>query len=415
MPSSISSAPDDLEQLLARLSPVAELSAEHRAHLAHKARFLELKPGLRLEARDEHRWMGYLVSGKLNLVCDSTPELLTPDAARAVHPIFRHDRLRDYAVALTPGRLLRIDRQLYETLLKDETRTGIELEDLELTEVEGEIIASLYRACLRNTLELPSMPEVALAIRKATEDPDVHLNELSRIVQTDMAVTGGLIKAANSAVYGGSAPVANVGAAIRRLGMDTTRQLVMGIAMRRVFETDAPNVRTRMHELWEHSVRVSALSFAIARHCGGFDPDQALLAGLLHDVGIVPILDYIGRHNPDIGPDEIERIISTLHGMTGELVVSHWGLGPRIAQVVREVDQWHRGGSDDGKADYCDVVQVARLYACAQQGRTDVPRFDSVPAFERLGLGTVSDGERIDPLEEAEAEIAAVMALLRGA
>lgn len=413
MPQSISSVPDDLEQVLARLSPVAELSAAHRAHLAHKARFLELKPGLRLEARDEHRWMGYLVSGKLNLVSDNRSEELTPDAARAVQPIFRHDRLRDYAVALTPGRLLRIDRQLYETLLKDETRTGIELEDLELTEVEGEIIASLYQACLRNTLELPSMPEVALAIRKATEDPDVHLNELSRIVQTDMAVTGGLIKAANSAVYGGSAPVANIGAAIRRLGMDTTRQLVMGIAMRRVFATDAPNVRTRMHELWDHSVRVSALSFAIASHCGRLDPDEALLAGLLHDVGTVPILDYIGRHNPDIGPDEIERIISTLHGMTGELVVSHWGLGPRIGQVVREVDRWHRGGSD-GEADYCDVVQVAQLYAWGQRGRTDVPRFDSVPAFVRLGLDKVSDGERIDPLEEAEAEIEAVMSMLRG-
>jgi HD-like signal output (HDOD) protein len=229
---------------------------------------------------------------------------------RALEPVFRTSGCRDYAVALTPGRLLRVDRQLFETLLKDETRSGIELEDLDLTETEGEIIARIYQACL-NTLELPSMPEVALEIRKATEDP-TWTSRTARIVQMDMAVTGGLIKAANSALYGGSAPVTNVACAIRASGHGHHPQLVMSIAMGQVFRPmplkSDPHART----LGSQRTRLGAQ----LRDRPPLRPSGSragLLAGLLHDVGAVPILDYMGRHNPDIGPDEIEGIIERLH------------------------------------------------------------------------------------------------------
>jgi HD-like signal output (HDOD) protein len=408
----MSSMPDGLPDLLERLTPVNELNGEDRARLAHKAQVLELKPGIRLEARNEHRWLSYLLSGKVNLVCNGKPLVLDPATERALEPVFTEQRLRDYAVALTPARLLRVDRQLFETLRKDETRSGIEFEDMDLSETEAGIVARIYQACVNNELELPAMPEVALEIRKATQDPDMDFARLARVVQMDMAVTGGLIKAANSALYGGSAPVTNVRGALQRLGMDTSRKLITSIAMGHVFSSDAPEIRSRMHQLWDHSVHVSALSFVIARHCGRLDPEQAMLAGLLHDVGAVPILEYMGRHAPQVAGHALEGIIERLHALTGELVISHWGLGPQMSQVVRESDLWHRSGGPD--VDYCDVVQVAQLYAYGQQGRTDRPRFDSVPAFDRLCLSKVSDGDRINPVEEAEAEIATVMDMLRG-
>lgn len=403
----------DTSELLKRLAPIRDLSPDALDRLAQKARLTEFRPGLRLEARNEHRWLNYLVDGKINLVSDGKSLVLEAQADRAAQPVFHQDRLRDYAVALTTGRWLQIDRQLFETLRKDETRSGIELEDMELTPTEGEVFTLIYQACLSNSLQLPSMPEVALEIQKASKDPDMDLGRLSRVVQMDLAITGGLIKAANSAMYGGSAPVNNVRAAIQRLGMDTTRQLVMGIAMARVFSSDVPSLQARMHQLWDHSVHVSALSFVLARHCGSLDPDFALLAGLLHDVGVVPILDFIGQRDPDIDPQELERIISRLHGLAGELVVGNWGLGPQICQVVREADQWQRTGGSE--ADYCDVVQVAQLYAYARQGRTDLPAFESIPAFERLGLHGVCEDGRLDPVDEAQAEINAVMDMLKGA
>ncbi|OOG24749.1 metal-dependent phosphohydrolase [Thioalkalivibrio denitrificans] len=408
----MSSTPDATPELLERLVPINELTADDRERLASKATMLDLEPGTRLEARNEYRWLDYLLSGKVNLVSSGKPLVINPDSERGAQPIFLKPRPRDYAIILTPARLMRVDRQLYETLRNAVSQSGIEIEDMNLSDTEGEIFAGLYQACLSNALELPAMPEVALEINKAAEDPDMDLSTLARVVQMDMAVTGSLIKAANSAMYGGSAPVSHVRGALQRLGMDSTRQLVMGIAMGRVFRSETPGISARMHELWDHSVHVSALSFVIARHCGGFDPDRALLAGLLHDVGAVPILEHIGRHEPDIEPQALEDIVERLHGLTGELVISYWGLGTDMIQVARESDLWHRRGG--AEADYCDVVQVAQLYAYTQQGRTDRPHFDSVPAFERLCLSGVCDGDRLDPVDEAEAEIAAVMDILKG-
>ncbi|HSP01799.1 MAG TPA: HDOD domain-containing protein [Thioalkalivibrio sp.] len=408
----MSSTPEDLKQVLDRLWPIKELGSDYRARLAEKTKLIDLKAGMRLTARDEHRWFSYLLSGKINLVSAGKPLVIEPGSSRAQRPVFGQADSQDYAVALTPGQMLRVDRQLFETFKADETSSGIELEDVEYGATEGAIFAQLYQDCIGNRLELPSVPEVALKIQRASEDPDTDFNAMARIVQMDMAVTGGLIKAANSAMYGGSSPVGHVRDAIQRLGMKTTRQLVMSIAMGAVFKTDVPSLQKRMHRLWDHSIHVSALSFVIARHCGHLDVDHALLAGLLHDVGVVPILDYIGKHQPDIHEDELEGIITRLHGLTGELVVNHWGLGPDMSQVVREADNWERSASE--KADYCDVVQVAQLYAYGQQGRTDMPRFDAVPAFSRLCLAEVCEGDRIDPVEEAEGEIKAVMDMLRG-
>ncbi|ACL73770.1 HDOD domain-containing protein [Thioalkalivibrio sulfidiphilus] len=408
----MSSTHEPLDQLLSRLWPLQELKAENRVRLAEKAKLVDLNPGLRLNARDEHRWINYLLTGKVNLMSNGKPHVLEADSSRALRPLFGDERLQDYAVALTQGRLLRVDRQLFETFKADETSTGIELEDVEYGPTEGAIIARLYQDCMSNQLDLPSVPDVALKIQRATEDPATDLNDLARIVQMDMAVTGGLIKAANSAMYGGTAPVNHVRDAIRRLGTNATRQLVISIAMGQVFKTDVPSLKQRMHTLWDHSVHVSALCYVIARHCGRLDAEHALLAGLLHDVGVVPILDYVGKHQPDIDPEELERIIARLHALTGELVINHWGLGPDMSLVVREADHWERAGGE--KVDYCDVIQVAQLYAYAKAGRNDVPRFDAVPAFSRLCLSEVCAGDRIDPVEEAEAEIRAVMDMLRG-
>lgn len=408
----MSSTHEPLDQLLSRLSPLQELKPENRARLAEKAKLVDLSAGLRLNARDEHRWITYLLAGKVNLMSNGKPHVLEAHSNRALRPLFGAERLQDYAVALTQGQLLRVDRQLFETFQSDETSAGIVIEDVDFGPTEGAIFAQLYQDCMSNQLDLPSVPDVALKIQRASEDPSTDLNDLARIVQLDMAVTGGLIKAANSAMYGGSAPVNHVRDAIRRLGTNTTRQLVISIAMGQVFKTDVPSLKRRMHALWDHSVHVSALSYVIARHCGRLDAEHALLAGLLHDVGVVPILDYVGKHQPDIDPQELEAIIARLHGLTGELVVNHWGLGPDMSTVVREADHWDRRGGE--KADDCDVVQVAQLYAYAKAGRTDVPRFDTVPAFSRLCLSEVCAADRIDPVEEAETEIRAVMDMLRG-
>jgi HD-like signal output (HDOD) protein len=137
------------------------------------------------------------------------------------------------------------------------------------------------------------------------------------------------------------------------------------------------------------------------------------MAGLLHDVGAVPILDYMGRHHPEVSEQEMHGIIEKLQGMVGEMVVGSWNLGPDVSQVVRESGKWFRNAH--GKPDYCDIVLVARLYHMNEtEPANQVPRYHEVPAFAKLGLGPPNDDLTLDIVENAREEMREMMAVIKG-
>ena len=399
--------------ILDGLQPVCELDADKRVGLAQRAQFVDLRWGSRLEASQEHRWMLYLLEGNLSLVTDGKPLTIAAGTARARQPVFTEGRLQGYVEALTGVRLLRLDRRFYEMLREHQSQSGYEVEDVELNDTEGALFAEVYQACASGEVALPALPEVAVRIQAAMRDPDVDVSRLARIVGMDLAVTGGLIRAASSAMYGGASPVKSVRDAIVRLGLTVARRLSVTIAMQQIFRSESPLLRRRMQNLWDRSVHVSGLSFLIARHCPDFDPEHALMAGLLHDVGAVPILDYMGRHHPEVSEQEVRGITEKLQGMVGELVVGSWNLGPDISQVVRESGKWFRDAH--GKPDYCDIVLVARLYYMNEtEPANQVPGYHEVPAFAKLGLDPPNDDLTLDIVEDAREEMGEMMAVIKG-
>ncbi len=377
-----------LQGLLETLLLVEELNPENRERLAQKAQFMSLKAGEKLNAAQEHRWLLYLIEGTLGVLSNGKTETFQAGSARARQPIFSDTQLKDQAVAGSSGRLLRLDRNLYDTLKQHQNKAGYELEDVELSDTENEIFLQIYQACLSKTLTLPVLPEVAVKVQGTVNDPNVDVTQLARIIQMDLGITAGLLQAANSALYAGSQAVAHVRDAIVRLGLDATRKLVLSIALKQVFQSQSPVLRDYMHELWERSVHISALSYAIASYSKrpGIDPEHAMLAGLLCDIGEVPVLNYLQQQGLNPSHSEIVKITTKLHDMVGEMVVNSWGMGPDISQVARESRDWQRKTTQN-KPDYCDVVIVARLYRELQKfGETGLPRYDQVPAFTRLGL-----------------------------
>lgn len=403
-----SSALDDL-------TPVHRLAKDDRARLAQSGQVSAIGAGKKILSVQEHAWLDYLLAGKLCLIDGAKKVVIEAGSLRACHPIFTEDRLHEQAVLLSDGQLLRLDRQLYESLRGEPpASTSDDLDALGLTEAEGALLASFYRECKEGKLALPSLPKVARAIQDALSDPNITSARLARLVQMDLAVTGGLIRLANSVMYRGSRPILDVRKAIIRLGMDTTRSVVLSMAMQQIFKSKSPLIKHRMKAAWNRSVHISALSYVIAKHCEGFQPEQAMLAGLVHDVGVVPILDYVTRQHREIHEGELEAAIIKLRIMVGELVVSYWGLGPEIVQVVRESGRWYRDAGDS--PDYCDIVLLARLHRMSQsESRGPLPRYDEVPAYFKLGLGLPDQDEgQVDVIAEAGEELAEVISMLRG-
>ncbi len=398
---------------LAQLVPIKELSEANRTALAEHSKLQALAPGSRLTATKEHDWLLYLVSGKLSLASmASAAGSMEEGSPRAKLPIFADRAGNDFAVAEAPSQVLRIDKAAFAKLLNDEHLSGYEVvADVEVSETESVLFQQVYEAYQANKLELPPMPEVALRIRRMAEDPDVGIPDLAKVVQTDAAVAGGIFHAANSPLFCGSAPVNNIKDAVVRLGLKTTQSIATSIAMRATFNVKSAEIKKRMHELWEHSVNVSATSYVIARKRKGMDPERALLAGLLHDIGVVPILQFLEKSDLSPSAKEIESAIAKLRVMVGVLVLNAWGFDAELITVVEEAEEWLR--DPDPKPDYCDVVLVSQLYGAVDTPQAaSLPALGDVPAVKKLELGDVDEEGHLQVLQEAEAEIASIKGML---
>ncbi|AOU96907.1 hypothetical protein BI364_01800 [Acidihalobacter yilgarnensis] len=395
------------------LVPIAELNPENRNRLAEKGQILSLKPRDSLDGAGSDRWLIYLLDGTLTLKRANGNESIDSGSIRAKRPIFGDERPGD-VIAQTPCRLLRVDRRLFEIILHEQRENDYEVEDTPITEEEGTLLGHILRSLSSGNLELPSMPEVAMRIRDATLRPEISLKDIARIVQIDPAVAAGILRAANTAARRGGQPVTNLADAVGRLGLETTRSLAISLALTTVFHTKQVAVRQRMRALWEHSVQVSALCQTLAERCTpSLEASHALLAGLLHDIGGIPILQHAERYNLLGDAERLESAIINLRIPVGMLIVDHWQLNNDLQTVVQSAEDWTRNPGTE--ADYADLVVVAQLLLPAQHGLHDArPPFEEVPAFAKLGL-TPPTPERIQEfLNDAQLDIDDTKRLLGG-
>src|SRR6056300_1928686 len=149
------------------------------------------------------------------------------------------------------------------------------------------------------------MPTVAFRIRERAEDPNVNLQEVADIAQTDGAIAGRLLHVANSVAFANGPRVRSALAAVQRLGLRTTQHLVLSLALREVFEFKGRGVRQAATEGWRFSVAVSAAAHAVAGRAG-LDSEKALMAGLIHQIGRVPILGALERSGAQLASPTLD-------------------------------------------------------------------------------------------------------------
>ncbi len=274
------------------------------------------------------------------------------------------------------------------------------------------LFARVYRDMLADQTELPALPDVALRIRAAMQQPHYSATTVARVIGADPSTSAYLLRVANSALYRGVTPVENVENAVTRLGMDSTRNLVTAHALRAMFKTRSPHLSRLMRATWRNSARVAALAFVIAKHCPGFSPDRALLAGLLQDIGVLPLLNALERSDgalPD--PARITDTLEVLAPKAGGVLLKHWEFEPDIVEVARSRGDWWRI-SQPGP-DLADLVMVAHLHArVGGEDMHELPLITELPAFVKLPLADLGPSESLAFLKAAEADIQELLRML---
>ncbi len=188
---------------------------------------------------------------------------------------------------------------------------------------------------LQRVTAIATLPAIAVRIMEVAEDPLATADDMDELLSSDPALASRVMKVVNSAFYGRAGRVATTSVAIQLLGVTAIRNIAVASSLTRMFTSvrgmpgfDAPS-------LWVHSVAVGAAARHLAERTGLVPPEEAMLAGLLHDLGVLvemqvwlPEFSTIltaTLADPTLDFCETEsRIIGASHEEIGEALCRQW-------------------------------------------------------------------------------------------
>ncbi len=359
----------------------------------------------------------YLLSGRLRLESSAGKSSELEGGTVGAHfPFFNGGVHKVSAVSLTPIVVLRLSQNLLESVdalkLHDEELGGFGI-GLQEGGTESSIYMQFYETMKAGKLELPSLPDLALRIVQAMKDPNITSQDIARIIQLDPSLTARIIGVVNSPAYAGVGRIDDCPAAVTRLGHIATRNLAVSFILKNLFRSNSKLLRSRMIQLWKHSSRVSAICHVLAKFTPGLDPDQAMLRGLIHDIGVIPLLSAAQKY-PKLmaNPGKLDLIVSKLNGEIGAMLLRNWVFTSDFVDTAMHAEDWMRDVTSG--PDYTDLVIVAQLHAYVGTPRmAELPRMDLVPAFHKMALGRLTPEHSISVLDKAKQEIRAIEQLLQ--
>lgn len=250
------------------------------------------------------------------------------------------------------------------------------------------LVARLERSLELRDLALPSLPEVALRIRKALADDTVSVSEIVRLLGADPALAGRVLKIANGAMfYRGAAAITSLRAAVNQLGYKMVRNVALSFAAQQVFiGYGSRAVRELVGGIWQHSVRTAVLAHMLARVRTKLDADEAFLAGLLHEVGKLYILMSARGEAELLTSDaEVRSVMDAFHARIGRIIVEAWELPLELAVAVGTHED--EGLEAPDPPTFTAVLALANFLAEHSEAAQDAAdSYESLPSFGALAV-----------------------------
>ena len=278
-----------------------------------------------------------------------------------------------------------------------------------MSKLAEKVQRELIQAIDNDELVLPTLPEVALKVREAAEDPDIGIAQLSKVIGNDAALTARIVKVVNSPLLRTNKEITDLQMAVARLGINYTCNLATGLAMEQMFQATSDVVDRKMREVWNKSTEIAGICHVLCKHYTRLLPDQATLAGLVHQIGVLPILTYAEEHSELLADSiSLNHVIEQIHPIIGDKILRTWEFPELIAMVPGQYLDFTR---DSAKVDYVDIVQVATLqsYLGSEHPYTQLD-WSQIPAFRKLGL---DPSQSLNEDEDLSAAMEAAMSMLQ--
>ena len=263
--------------------------------------------------------------------------------------------------------------------------------------VANELIAAIKS----DSLVLPTLPEVALRVKDVAEDIEASIPDLAKIIAQDAALSARIIKVANSPLVRTSKDVSDLATAVSRLGINFTSNLALGLAMEQMFQATSDVIDKRMRNIWTQSTEIASICHVLAAHFTRLEADQAMLGGLVHKIGALPLLTYAEEHQELLNDAfALDKLIDKLHPILGSHILKAWKFPKELAVIPSQYLKFDR---ELDAPDYADLVTVAMLQTLADSDHPFTKLdWSTIGAFERIGLQPDVDISEAAAIDEEE-------------
>ena len=213
-----------------------------------------------------------------------------------------------------------------------------------------------------DTLVLPTLPAIALKVRRAADDPNIDLSAMAEVVSQDPSLSARMIKISNSAYLGRSVKVTSTQQAITRIGLQQMKNIATALAMEQLFVSKNDVVKQYMSQIWTETIEIVASSLAVMHvylketKNRTLNLESIMLAALVHNIGVLPILTEAERHvNVFANPTFLDVAIEKMAGELSTSILAEWGFEPEFVNVAYN---WKDFSTSSEAVSYLDIVRL---------------------------------------------------------
>jgi HD-like signal output (HDOD) protein len=252
----------------------------------------------------------------------------------------------------------------------------------------SEFLKELSAELASGDVRLPSFPDIAQRVQRALEDPRATPAQVARVIGIDAALAVRILRLANSAFLNPSAkPITELQLAVHRLGHQLVRCTAVSFSLQQMNSgASIAALRPQLHELWRKGTLVASIAYVLARETRAANPDEALVAGLMHNIGSLYITVRAHQHGATLGADDAAtRVLDQGHPRIAGAILGHWKFAPSIVSAVSNQNASTVPATGAGPLTDVLIAAISLVPCVFYRGLLD-ETVTAVTAFQRLAL-----------------------------
>ncbi|NNJ90826.1 MAG: HDOD domain-containing protein [Gammaproteobacteria bacterium] len=194
---------------------------------------------------------------------------------------------------------------------------------------------------LSGEISFPTTFDLTIRLRDTLSNPDWTGDQVAELLKVEPLISSRLLGLVNSAAYNTTgSEITDIKTALVRLGINIVRNTALSIAIQQMRRAKSLHVfKDLSQQLWDHSIRTASTAYVLSKHYGTYNPDEAMLAGMIHDIGAFYLLYRASQYEELIArPDTVKHLIFRWHEGIGSLLLETLGVPEEIIIAIREHD-----------------------------------------------------------------------------